>query len=50
MIIETSERIRSMQARFDALSRRIELGFMGTPEDEGLMEIQQALLDARADR
>ena len=44
------ERIRRMQARFDALSSRIEQGFAGTSEDEGLMEIQQAILDARVDR
>lgn len=44
------ERIRRMQARFDALSSRIEQGFVGIPEEEGLMEIQQAILDARADR
>lgn len=41
-------RIRRMQARFDALSRRIEAGFADTPEAEGLAEIDTAVAEARA--
>jgi prevent-host-death family protein len=37
------ERIRRMQARFDALSQRIELGFANVPEAEGLAEIDAAI-------
>jgi len=44
------ERIRRMQARFDVLSARIEKGFADTPEAEGLAEIEQAILAARADK
>jgi prevent-host-death family protein len=43
-------RIRRMQARFDSLSQRIEAGFAGTPEVEGLAEIGAAVADARAGR
>lgn len=34
------ERIRRMQARFDALSSRIEAGFAAVPEAEGMAEIE----------
>ena len=40
-------RIRRMQARFDALSARIEAGFAGTPEAEGMAEIEAAVLEVR---
>lgn len=41
-------RIRRMQGRFDALSRRIEAGFADTPEAEGLAEIDAVVADTRA--
>lgn len=44
------ERIRRMQARFDALSQRIEKGFADTPEAEGLAEIDAAVADIRTGR
>lgn len=37
------ERIRRMQARFDALCQRIETGFVNVPEAEGLAEINAAI-------
>ncbi len=37
------ERIRRMQARFDALCQRIESGFANIPEVEGLAEINAAI-------
>ena len=37
------ERIRRMQARFDALCQRIESGFANIPEAEGLAEINAAI-------
>ena len=37
------ERIRRMQARFDALCQRIESGFANVPEAEGLAEINSAV-------
>ena len=37
------ERIRRMQGRFDALCQRIEAGFAGVPEAEGLAEIDAAV-------
>ena len=40
-------RIRRMQARFDALSARIEASFAGTPEAEGMAEIEAAVREAR---
>jgi prevent-host-death family protein len=40
-------RIRRMQARFDALSQRIEAGFSGISEAEGLAEIEAAIADTR---
>jgi prevent-host-death family protein len=42
------ERIRRMQARFDALCQRIELGFADVPEVEGLAEINAAIDIERA--
>jgi len=44
------ERIRRMQDRFDALCQRIEAGFSGVPEAEGLQEIDAAVEDLRAGR
>ncbi len=42
------ERIRSMQARFDALCQRIESGYANVPEFEGLAEINAAVDAERA--
>lgn len=42
------ERIRRMQARFDALCQRIESGFANVPEIEGLVEINAAIDFERA--
>jgi len=41
------ERIRRMQGRFDALCQRIETGFSGTPEPEGMAEIEAAIVEDR---
>ena len=41
------ERMRRMQNRFDALCQRIEAGFAGTPENEGLAEIEAAVAEER---
>ena len=37
------ERIRRMQARFDALSQRLAQGFAATPQDAGMAEIDAAV-------
>jgi len=37
------DRIRRMQARFDALCQRLEAGFAETPEAQGLAEIEAAV-------
>jgi prevent-host-death family protein len=37
------ERIRRMQSRFDTLCQRIEAGFAGVPEADGLSEIDTAV-------
>ncbi|MDO8349608.1 MAG: type II toxin-antitoxin system Phd/YefM family antitoxin [Gallionella sp.] len=42
------ERIRRMQARFDALCLRIESGFSNVPEAEGIAEINAAVELERA--
>lgn len=42
------ERIRRMQGRFDALCQRIEAGFAGIPESDGLAEIDMAVAQERA--
>ena len=39
------ERIRRMQARFDALCQRIEAGYAAVPEAEGLAEIDAAVAE-----
>ncbi|MDP3287318.1 MAG: type II toxin-antitoxin system Phd/YefM family antitoxin [Methyloversatilis sp.] len=41
------ERIRRMQSRFDALCQRIEGGFAGVPEAEGMAEIDAAIAQDR---
>lgn len=41
------ERIRRMQARFDALCGRLEAGFANVPESEGLAEIEAAVQSDR---
>jgi prevent-host-death family protein len=42
------ERIRRMQERFEALCQRIEMGFEGIPEVDGLQEIDAAVALERA--
>lgn len=42
------ERIRRMQGRFDALCQRIEAGFAGVPEADGMAEIEAAIAEDRA--
>ncbi|MBK7014069.1 MAG: type II toxin-antitoxin system Phd/YefM family antitoxin [Sulfuritalea sp.] len=42
------ERIRRMQGRFDAICQRIEAGYAGVPEAEGLAEIDAAASKERA--
>jgi prevent-host-death family protein len=42
------ERIRRMQSRFDALCQRIEVGFAGVPEIDGLAEIDAVIESERA--
>ncbi|BAC88219.1 type II toxin-antitoxin system Phd/YefM family antitoxin [Gloeobacter violaceus] len=44
------ERIRRMQARFDALCQRIEAGYAQLPEAEGLAEIDATVAQVRAGR
>ena len=41
------ERIRRMQGRFDALCQRIETGFAGVPQAEGMAEIDAAVAKER---
>lgn len=42
------ERIRRMQGRFDALCQRIEAGFSGIAEADGMAEIDAAISEDRA--
>ncbi|BAO27894.1 type II toxin-antitoxin system Phd/YefM family antitoxin [Sulfuritalea hydrogenivorans] len=42
------ERIRRMQGRFDALCQRIEAGYAGVPEADGLAEIDAMVGKERA--
>ena len=42
------ERIRRMQARFDAICQRIESGFASVPEVDGLAEIDTVVAIERA--
>lgn len=44
------ERIRRMQARFDALCQRLEAGFAGVPEAAGMAEIDAAIADDRREQ
>lgn len=44
------ERIRRMQARFDALCQRIEAGFAGVPEATGMTEIEGAIAEDRREQ
>jgi prevent-host-death family protein len=41
------ERIRRMQGRFDTLCQRIEEGYAGVPETEGITEIDAAIAAER---
>ena len=41
------ERIRRMQGRFDALCQRIEAGFSGVSEADGMAEIEAAIAEDR---
>lgn len=41
------ERIRRMQARFDALCERIEAGYSGVAEEIGMAEIDAAIAEDR---
>jgi prevent-host-death family protein len=41
------ERIRRMQARFDALSERLARDFSGVPEDQGMAAIATAAAEVR---
>ena len=43
------ERIRRMQARFDALSARVAEAFAQVPEEQGTAEIDAALAETRAE-
>jgi prevent-host-death family protein len=43
-------RIRRMQERFDALSRRISDGYTGVPQEEGMTEIEAAVAAERKAR
>ena len=43
------ERIRRLQARFEALCERIEAGYAGIPAAEGLAEIDVAVAASRAE-
>lgn len=42
------ERIRRMQGRFDALCQRIEAGYAGVAEADGIAEIEAAVRSERA--
>lgn len=43
-------RIRALRERFDALSSRIAQGYADIPEEQGLVEIDQAVADARREQ
>ena len=42
------ERIRRLQARFEALCQRIEAGYAGVPDAEGIAEIAATVEDERS--
>ncbi len=44
------ERIRRMEARFEALSARLVSGFSAVPEEVGMAEIDAAIREERAGR
>ena len=44
------ERIRRMQALFDALCQRLETGFAGVPAETGMAEINAAIADDRREQ
>lgn len=48
-LFERIRRIRRMQARFDALCQRIEAGYDGVPDDEGVAEIEAAVAAERGE-
>jgi prevent-host-death family protein len=41
-------RIKRMEARFEALSLRLEEGFSAIPQESGMREIEEAILNERA--
>jgi prevent-host-death family protein len=41
------ERIRRMQARFDAICSRFEQGFSSVPQEQGMAEIDEAIASTR---
>lgn len=41
-------RIRKMEQRFEALSARLESGFFGVPQEDGMREIENAISDERS--
>ncbi len=41
-------RIKRMEARFEALSSRLEAGFNGVPQDVGMQEIEEAIANERS--
>lgn len=43
-------RIRQMQERFDGLTLRLADAYAGIPQDEGMAEIEAAVVAARAER
>lgn len=40
-------RIRRMEARFEALSSRLEEGFAGVPQEEAMREIEESIASER---
>lgn len=44
------ERIRRMQSRFDSLTERLEQGFSGTSEADGMAEIEAAVQAERGNQ
>lgn len=44
------ERIRRMQSRFDSLAERLEQGFSGTSEADGMAEIEAAVQAERGNQ
>ncbi len=46
-LVDLFERIRRMQGRFDALCQRIEAGYSGVSEADGMAEIEAAIAEDR---